>query len=144
MTLLDQTVILKAPIDCDVRKIGFILIDEEVESQEAPMDIDFDISPQPATPKTIKNQCTMCSRVLANASNLTRHMRSVHNKEESFDCKICNLNFHTKRQLSYHLHLHTNENLSCDTCGSKEKTKYQMMQHMKKHQGQTSTVIDLV
>jgi uncharacterized Zn-finger protein len=143
MTLLDQTVILKAPLDCDVRKIGFILIDDEDQSQEAPMEIDYDISSGTAEKerKSInKNQCTQCSRVLANPSNLKRHIRSFHIEKEKFECKICNLTFKNRHSLSSHLQVHTDKKFNCDTCGVIKTTKYQLSQHMKTHEELDSTI----
>lgn len=132
----------KVPLDFDINKIGFILLDdsEDDETEEEEF-IDIDYEPRPARKPRRKRvepisfrTCGICKKVLASKSNLRRHLSKVHPGKE-YECHLCSTKFLHRRQLSRHLNAHKrNKFLICEYCGKTEKTNQNMAQHMKIHQ----------
>lgn len=138
MSFYDESLLLKVPDDYDVKKIGFILLNESFDANGS-MDIDYELTPE--QPKPIPpTMCHICHRIYMNRSNLRRHLNTVHSTK-TFSCEICNQTFEKQRQLSYHMKTHKKRtnletaSYNCDTCGRQEITKSAMIQHMEVHRG---------
>lgn len=131
----------KVPVDYDVRKIGFILIDDESQNEDDSMDSDL----SPGTQKELhSNQCPICERKFMNRSNAQRHLKTVHSGHE-YQCKICSMKFLDRRKYFYHGRAHQKGKLLiCDLCGKSEKTAKDLIQHMEIHQGLLDIDIDLL
>jgi hypothetical protein len=78
--------------------------------------------------------CTMCHRAFSVASNLRRHIKSVHSLEKPFACDFCDRQFSQRCNLKRHVRIHTGEKpYTCNTCGVcfSDQTVYKA--HMFRH-----------
>lgn len=75
---MDEVEILKVPIDYDVKKIGFILLEQDSEELDKEFDLELTPKQDKAKEKFVKNQCDICKRICSNPSNLKRHKKSNH------------------------------------------------------------------
>lgn len=138
-----EELLLYAPADYDVNKIGFILIGEDSSDD---MDIDFELTPKVQkqefmTKKSSKaverkppnNYCHICQRYYMNRSNLKRHMNTVH-KNRKLHCHKCNIVFDVKRKHTYHMKRHeADKNFICDVCGAAENSRKDIKLHLVMH-----------
>lgn len=124
-----------APADYDVKKIGFIILDDQSNDS---MDIDYELTPTPAeSPKIDDHVCHICKNIYASQANLKRHLKTVHVKQE-FKCDVCHAVLNNQRGLSYHKKTHSKQTkeqqkLSCDICGRVESSKESLDMHLDMH-----------
>lgn len=127
----DKRLLLKAPLDYDVKKIGFVLVESSSEEEE---------EVPPTNPKTF---CFICDRDYIFRSNLSRHQETIHHVTTCFECEICELEgistrFETLWKLSKHQKVHQlrlrKSKFECELCGCEEQTEIDLEQHMKSHE----------
>ena len=72
----------------------------------------------------MKQNCTLCHKDFANASNFKRHMQN-HTGEKIYECEDCNKVFGQKVELKKHMSSHTDEKpFQCDTCHKSFKLRH--------------------
>ena len=133
-----MSLLLKVPVNYDVNKIGFILLQDEFDDENS-MDIDYDLTPN--TEKTtdeIEMKCHICDKVFSNRSNLRRHLNNLHLTKNHFQCNVCNKVFEKQAQLSGHFRVHGKSKIkpwfTCDNCGTTKRSLSAMRQHVETHQ----------
>ncbi len=80
-----------------------------------------------------KNTCEICGKAFSRKDGLTRHIKTVHNKEKSFKCKECGFAFVRKDMLNRHIkevHLKI-KNHSCNLCEMKFAHRTHLERHIK-------------
>ena len=80
--------------------------------------------------------CSECDKIYHERSNLTEHMRIVHEGiKDSFKCSFCQKKFGRKRNLDVHILLHTGEfkRFDCEFCSATYKEKRNLQKHIEKH-----------
>ena len=85
--------------------------------------------------KSVENICLICSKVFSVSSNLKRHMRRIHETEntvrKSNSCNLCEYKCRDKYQLKVHMRSHTKERpYSCSLCNFKSSKKEDCKRHM--------------
>ena len=88
-----------------------------------------------------RSTCPICTRTLADDSNLSRHLRDVHgDQEKNFECSICELKWATRYKLENHMKIHRGQVFHCsfEGCKSKSNTQYGLNFHIKQKHGQVS------
>jgi hypothetical protein len=81
-------------------------------------------------------ECSLCPNKYKQASNLSRHVKSFHEKR-FFECALCPKKCARLHQLKKHLkmdHLHIGEEV-CEICGESCRNKQSMINHTYKHTG---------
>ncbi|GAB0490556.1 hypothetical protein MMPV_001793 [Pyropia vietnamensis] len=84
-----------------------------------------------ATTKT-KHPCGICGKVLSSRTNLTRHVRGLHNREQTFLCPRCPATFLYRCQLASHtdtVHLRKRP-YGCGVCGRAFGTRGHVKEHV--------------
>ena len=78
------------------------------------------------------NVCPICLEYFSRKEARDNHIRSIHLKEDKFDCSVCNASFKTSNGLSrHHMDKHSEGKVVhiCETCG----TVYQSERHLLRH-----------
>ena len=76
-------------------------------------------------------KCAQCGKKFNDNSNLTRHIKNVHNRELRFKCEVCGFRSATKYNLQAHIRgVHENSRpYTCADCGSTYQTAQQLDHH---------------
>lgn len=70
-----------------------------------------------AQPKFVCNSSQNCNKTYSSKSGLINHIRSIHNREISFNCDECGKGFFHKHHLTEHLRVHSGDKpLNCRNC----------------------------
>ncbi|GAB0094665.1 hypothetical protein DMENIID0001_099870 [Sergentomyia squamirostris] len=80
--------------------------------------------------------CPHCSKAFAYESNLSSHIRHMHDKTIYHVCEICAKMFKSKHVFVQHQKTHNEEitpKLPCSICGKAFKYQEQLRRHMKRH-----------
>jgi hypothetical protein len=117
-----------------------------------------DVSHKPSASRPRPFACDQCNRTYDQRSNLNRHQRNTHDKDETlpFICIVCSKAFRTTRALGLHNRIHpeqcaalfSNENdgqnsyfacsvrkYTCDICQNMFTTKSSLVRHQRVHTG---------
>uniref|UniRef100_A0A8B9Q897 PR domain zinc finger protein 15 n=1 Tax=Apteryx owenii TaxID=8824 RepID=A0A8B9Q897_APTOW len=76
-------------------------------------------------------QCSICSKIFQNSSNLSRHIRSHDDK--TFQCEMCFRFFSTNSNLSKHKKKHGDKKFACEICNKMFYRKDVMLDHQRRH-----------
>lgn len=77
--------------------------------------------------------CHICGKVVLK-QNLSRHIRSYHNKEVLHFCDVCNKGFYESALLKIHMTIHSESRpYNCDICAKTFKTQKHLDLHKKTH-----------
>lgn len=79
-----------------------------------------------------KHPCGICGKVLSSRTNLTRHIRGLHNREQTFLCPRCPATFLYRCQLASHtdtVHLRKRP-YGCGVCGRAFGTRGHVKEHV--------------
>ena len=75
--------------------------------------------------------CSQCSSVLSSQEKLSRHLKTVHEKN-NFDCKECGKLFTKNKSLTRHMkEVHEQNIFDCNECGILFTRKESLEKHMK-------------
>lgn len=78
--------------------------------------------------------CHVCGRQYRSHPDLTRHLRSVHDKVKNYPCDICGRSFANKGTRDDHRRTHTGERpYMCHTCGKAFATANSIYVHRRTH-----------
>lgn len=77
-----------------------------------------------------KHVCHICQKAFTEKHSLDKHILRKHSKQSLYECKVCDGEFHTIRQLKEHMHSHRQGNVSCPNCGKKFFYKKYLERHM--------------
>jgi len=72
-------------------------------------------------------KCHIC-HVELKVSYLHYHIKTYHETDQKFQCKICSMILKTQKQLKYHEKTH-NKNFQCDICDRKFVTPFYLKKH---------------
>lgn len=76
--------------------------------------------------------CTICYKSLSTRSNLTTHIKTVHEATKRFQCHLCEASFVRKAHMQRHVKLHEGTRPhACDTCGVTFTRKEHLTGHFK-------------
>lgn len=82
-----------------------------------------------------RNQCSVCTRILANPASLKQHMR-LHLGEKPFKCRYCDKTSATMCNILTHERTHTNERpYKCLVCAADFSSSSNLKTHMRIHSG---------
>ena len=78
-------------------------------------------------------KCKNCNALFKRKSNLTRHIKEVHEKKKPFQCKICNSTFTQKHSLISHIKaIHDGEKpFKCISCDASFTQKSNLVSHVR-------------
>lgn len=79
-------------------------------------------------------RCPKCSLPMENATDLERHIRTVHDKVRVHECAVCHKRFTQRADLLKHAALH-NDALehTCAECGQQFRWRKQLTEHARIH-----------
>nr|XP_022908831.1 zinc finger protein OZF-like isoform X1 [Onthophagus taurus] len=78
--------------------------------------------------------CDLCGKQFRVSQGLARHLRETHQGIKKFGCDICGRMFSTRRNVTEHRRIHTNERpYICDLCGKAFKQKASLFVHSRSH-----------
>ena len=80
--------------------------------------------------KRYKLRCIKCQRLFKNQKSLTKHDNKMHQREGSFPCEICSINFGRKMELTRHMHTHSRDPYICPYCEYESDNPWQFKHHM--------------
>ncbi|XP_057661579.1 zinc finger protein 37-like isoform X27 [Diorhabda carinulata] len=83
-------------------------------------------------------QCEICGKHFQFQKHLSSHIRGLHNKSKSFECKECNITYKFPSGLYRHIHLKhksVDPSVICDICGKILSCREKLKSHQKAHSG---------
>ncbi|KAI5706689.1 hypothetical protein M8J75_010463 [Diaphorina citri] len=79
-------------------------------------------------------QCTVCDKKFATPAGLREHKRVHVISEEKHICETCGNSFSSRRNLLYHIKIHTTDRpYKCEMCSTTFKMRKYLVQHYKTH-----------
>lgn len=76
------------------------------------------------------HQCSYCGRTFALKSNMSVHIRRVHEKEKNVVCSVCGEEFFNNYRLDTHMVKHMRQVCTCDMCGRSYQRKNMLRAHI--------------
>ncbi|XP_017060888.2 zinc finger protein weckle-like isoform X1 [Drosophila ficusphila] len=87
-------------------------------------------------------ECTVCKASFKNRAGLKEHQNT--HAEPSFPCNICGKKLQSRRTLSGHMAVHSDEmNLKCDVCFKRFKRSKYLKSHLLSHTGLRPYICDV-
>ena len=83
-------------------------------------------------------ECEICGKKMANKWSVKYHISTIHERQKTHFCQLCNRGFGNKSNLRSHLISHSTENVSCDICGNRFKNRISLQSHKKIHKPENS------
>ncbi|ALC43223.1 maker650 [Drosophila busckii] len=78
--------------------------------------------------------CSICGKILYSSSNLSKHMRKVHEQGQKYECSYCGRTFTQHDIRDQHELIHTGEKPhECEECGKRFRQKSALRTHAKIH-----------
>ena len=82
-------------------------------------------------------KCPLCDMRYRQSREVTRHIKTFHEKRRDFQCPICDKKFSRKHHLNRHMDTHKSDSESrkfeCIFCGVRLKRKEHLERHMQTH-----------
>ncbi|XP_057661590.1 zinc finger protein 679-like isoform X37 [Diorhabda carinulata] len=99
-------------------------------------------------------ECDICAKQFVFSSSLHNHKNFKHHKiltgqkQDKFDCKLCNKHYRSYDGISYHNFRHHKDlydfnSILCEICGVDFPSEYRLRRHMNKHTGDKPFSCDL-
>lgn len=96
-----------------------------------PIDLNGDIS----TVIPRQEYCPACNGLFPSKSDVVGHLRTVHNSQSPFKCKLCDMLFSRAKTLEEHARSHFSSDVKCDYCNKTFRHKVTLKKHIKRHVG---------
>ncbi len=82
-------------------------------------------------------KCDQCEKSYTQSSDLTYHIREVHNAWKRYKCDQCGKSFNRNAWLKAHIRTHTGEKpYKCDQCDKSFKSNSWLKEHIRAHTGE--------
>lgn len=78
--------------------------------------------------------CSKCGKIFTSEKFLECHMKSSHEKEKNYDCRVCNRRFSTAKILRIHRKVHEKERkYNCELCCASFRFQNAIIIHVEDH-----------
>ncbi|XP_045489764.1 myoneurin isoform X12 [Pieris rapae] len=95
------------------------------------------------TDKRIRRKCPHCLERFTEHYRKMTHLREAHGITFSFDCRLCNEVFPTRKALTKHTTQHHTQRIQCTICGKCFGTNTLLKRHMRGHIGERNFVCNV-